>query len=163
MSIEPYSLKSEWTLWFHSIKDNNWNKGSYKKIYTLTNYFDYPLLLSIFKQNHYQNGMFFIMKSGIFPNWEDPHNRMGGCLSFKVPSEKVINSWNQILVNCINETIMKCDNNKVNGISISPKKEFNIIKIWFSDNEKEYQTNYNEIKDTGLLINQSIYKKHEIN
>ena len=31
-----------------------------------------------------QNGMFFVMKRDIFPTWEDPRNRNGCFLSFKV-------------------------------------------------------------------------------
>ena len=30
---KEYPLNSEWNLWYHSIKDNNWTKDSYKQIY----------------------------------------------------------------------------------------------------------------------------------
>ena len=56
------------------------------KIHEINNLYDYQYIHDIFKQDHYQNGMFFCMKEGIFPNWEDPDNRSGGCLSFKVTS-----------------------------------------------------------------------------
>ena len=90
------NFSTEWVLWFHSIKDNQWNKSSYKRLYSIKSYLDYQLIIETFQQNHYQNGMFFIMKSDIFPNWEDPTNRMGGCLSFKIKSVNVINEWNKI-------------------------------------------------------------------
>ena len=68
--MEKYNIKNEWDLWFHSIKDTRWGKSSYNKIYTIKNYLDFKVLDDVFKQNHYQNGMFFVMKSGIFPNWK---------------------------------------------------------------------------------------------
>ena len=156
------NFSTEWVLWFHSIKDNQWNKSSYKRLYSIKSYLDYQLIIETFQQNHYQNGMFFIMKSDIFPNWEDPTNRMGGCLSFKIKSVNVINEWNKILLNCISETIMKSDNDKINGLSISPKKEFNIIKIWFSEDNIDYKEKYKEDKDSELILNNSMYKKHII-
>lgn len=158
--MEKYNIKNEWDLWFHSIKDTRWVKDSYKKIYTIKNYLDFKVLDDVFKQNHYQNGMFFVMKSGIFPNWEDPENRLGGCLSFKVKSCNVIDCWNKLLINCISEDSMEDFNGKINGISISPKKEFNIIKVWFSEKDIDYKNNFREYSD--LNIENSLYKAHSI-
>ncbi|MBE18272.1 MAG: hypothetical protein CMH79_05875 [Nitrospinae bacterium] len=158
-----YETTLEWDLWFHSINNNKWDKGSYKKIHTIKNLYDYKIITEIFKQNHYQNGMFFIMKSGVFPNWEDPTNRMGGCLSFKITSDRVIDEWNNILLKCIQERIMDRNNDKVTGISISPKKEFNIIKVWFSDDDFDYKEIFIENDNSELNLNNSLYKKHTFN
>ena len=51
------------------------------------------------------------LKDGIFPNWEDPDNRSGGCLSFKVTSIKVMNEWENLLLRCITDNILNesCD------------------------------------------------------
>ena len=129
-----YILNNNWNLWYHSLKDNNWDKKSYSKLITIRNLFDYKLIEDEFKQNHYQNGMFFLMKEDIFPNWEDPNNRLGGCLSFKIPSSELINCWNLLFKSCICKMILRENNEEINGISIAPKKEFNIIKIWIKDN-----------------------------
>ena len=102
------------------------------------------------------------MKGNIAPLWEDPENRDGGCLSFKASSINIMNDWNDILFKCINESILLDKNDSINGISISPKKEFNIIKIWFKDNnyEKIYKPLFREFNKSFVLSN-SIYKKHE--
>tara|TARA_B100001094_G_scaffold325480_1_gene379900 strand:+ start:20719 stop:21198 length:480 start_codon:yes stop_codon:yes gene_type:complete len=154
------NLSSEWDLWYHSINNNKWDKGSYKKIYNITDICDYNIITEIFRQDHYQNGMFFIMKKGIFPNWEDPINRLGGCLSFKIRSINVISEWNYMLLHCILEDLMKENNDKITGLSISPKKEFNIIKIWFSEDKIDYTNLFIEKEDSELTINNSMYKKH---
>ena len=99
--MECVDLENEWVLWYHSINEHKWDKSSYKQLLNLKDLYDIHLILSIFKQNHYQNGMFFVMKKGVFPNWEDPNNRLGGCLSFKVYSKNIVNEWNILLLKCI--------------------------------------------------------------
>jgi len=151
-----YKLNKNWDLWYHSIKDNNWDKNSYRKLLTIRNLFDFKIIIDNFKQNHYQNGMFFIMQSGIFPNWEDPKNRIGGCLSFKIYSKDIIETWNYLLINIFNESLFKNNNKIINGISITPKKEFNIIKIWINDKIVEYNDIF--IENKYLNINESLFK-----
>lgn len=153
---KKYSLKNNWSLWYHSIKDDNWDKKSYQKLLIFRNLYDYKLITNSFEQNYYQNGMFFFMKEDIFPNWEDPNNRLGGCLSFKIPSKGIIETWNFLLLNIINESFLKNDNNMINGISISPKKEFNIIKIWLKDKKYDYRKSFKDNKFFSL--EKSLYK-----
>ena len=156
-----YNLKDKWILWYHSITDNSWTKSSYKELSKVENFFDYQHIKEIFKQDHYQNGMFFYMKENIFPNWEDPDNRSGGCISFKVPSRDIIEEWNDLLLRCISNNILNENNNEINGISISPKKEFNIIKIWFSE-KIEYKKRFKNMDDSSLNIDNSLFRLHNI-
>lgn len=157
--MECLDIKDEWVLWFHSINDSKWDKGSYKELFQLKDLCDVYVVIDVFKQNHYQNGMFFLMKEGIFPNWEDPSNRLGGCLSFKISSSNVINEWNNLYLNCILENLLSENNDKINGISISPKKEFNILKLWFSETI-DYKKEFVEKENTEITLSNSIYKKH---
>ena len=155
-------INDKWDIWYHSITDNNWSKDSYKKIFTIENLLDYKYITDTYQQNHYQNGMFFCMKEDIFPNWEDPDNRNGGCLSFKIPSVKIIEEWNDLLLKCIKELTLKDNNDEINGISISPKKEFNIIKIWFKNHGFKYEDIFNLESDSHISLDKSLYKKHDI-
>ena len=152
-------IKEKWILWYHSINDNNWDKNSYQKIHEIKNLYDYQYIHDIFKQDHYQNGMFFCMKKDIFPNWEDPDNRSGGCLSFKVSSTKIIEEWNQLLLQCISENILNGNSEEINGISISPKKEFNIIKIWFKKDIKNIEK-YIKLYENNITLNNCRIKKN---
>lgn len=156
------NINDKWDIWYHSITDNNWRKDSYKKIFTIESLLDYRYVTDTYQQNHYQNGMFFCMKEDIFPNWEDPDNRNGGCLSFKIPSAKIIEEWNNLLLKCIKKLILKDNNDEINGISISPKKEFNIIKIWFKNHGIKYDDIFNSESDSYITLDKSLYKKHEI-
>ena len=130
---DDYKLQTSWILWNHKLNDNNWKNNSYKNIFEINNLYDYKFLENIMTLQNLQNTMFFLMRKDIFPTWEDPDNRDGCCASFKVPLKDIRNIWIQLVIDIISENI-HIDKNKydvINGISISPKKEFNIIKIWF--------------------------------
>ena len=80
--MNDYKLKNRWTFWYHSINDNNWKINSYHKLYSIENIYDYKIIEDSFKNNHYYNGMYFIMRNDIKPIWEDPMNRMGGYILY---------------------------------------------------------------------------------
>ena len=156
-------LNTTWCLWYHSINDTQWNKQSYKKIYEIQNLYDLQGLHDVIQKIHLQNGMFFLMRDDVFPTWEDPDNREGCCVSYKVPGQILKEQWSSIVDRIVTEDILKDKDqwNQVNGVSIAPKKEFNIVKIWlrnmtddFTSLLKEYEPVYTKDK--------SITKKHEL-
>ena len=99
------------------------------------------------------------MKDNVFPNWEDPENRNGGCLSFKISSDKIINEWNHLLFCFLNDMILSKDNHFINGISISPKKEFNIIKIWINNFNTDF-CDFIQEYPPHFIKSKSIHRKH---
>jgi hypothetical protein len=83
--------------------------------------------------------MFFLMREHIFPAWDDPCNISGGCVCLKIPKSIVETFWHAVCANLLGETLVKeayrdtdCI---VNGVSISPKNFFCIIKIWLSNDK----------------------------
>ena len=136
MTDKENNIESKWILWNHKLDDNSWSNDSYNNMYEINNLFDYKILEDNITLQNLQNTMFFLMRDNIFPTWEDPLNKNGCGASFKVPSAKIYVIWNKLTSYLICENIQKdikyWDN--INGISISPKKEFNIIKIWFKNN-----------------------------
>ena len=162
--MEDYKLNTNWCLWYHSIENNNWNNSSYKLIYTIRNLYDIKVLNDTILTHYLQNGMFFIMRENVFPTWEDPENRNGCCISYKIPGSDLKNKWDFIFNKILTENILKDTKNynEINGFSISPKKEFNIIKLWFrNDNENIYEL-INEYPPY-FIKEKSIYKKHNLN
>ena len=161
--MNKFKIETKWCLWYHSITDNSWKKDSYKRIININNLLDYHFLKNNFERQHLQNGMFFIMRDCIFPTWEDPENRLGGCLSFKVLSKDILDSWNKLFLYLISENITSEENlyEEINGISIAPKKEFNIIKIWLKNDNSKYKTLIKNIIPY-FNLNDSLYKKHEL-
>lgn len=159
-----YPLNTPWCLWYHSINDTSWNKNSYQLLFTINNIYDMKSVNNILKSHHLQNGMFFLMREGIFPTWEDPDNRNGSCISFKISGSKLLVNWIFIVERVLTEDILKEPEKyeEINGISISPKKEFNICKIWlrnYDQNYKEYLKEYTPNFD----YSRALYKKHDVN
>ena len=159
--LEEYKLNGSWDLWYHSIEDNNWSNGSYKFLYKIKNLYDIRFLKDNIQQNYLQNGMFFIMREDIFPTWEDPDNREGCSVSFKIPASKLHTEWNNFIEKVLTEDILK-DKSKIieiNGISISPKREFNILKLWLRNNNENY-TDFVKEYPVYITKGKSIIKKH---
>ena len=157
--MNEYLLKNKWVLWYHSLKNKSWDNNSYVKVVEIKSLLDYKLLEDIMRINHLQNGMFFLMKNDIFPTWEDPKNRMGGCISFKYDNN-ILNEWLKILLLCITENLSEY-NKEINGLSMAPKKEFNILKIWIKDDSKDYKTLIKQY-EPFIKLDKCMYKKHEL-
>ena len=158
---DDYKLQTSWILWNHKLNDNNWKNNSYKNIFEINNLYDYKFLENIITLQNLQNTMFFLMRKDIFPTWEDPDNRDGCCASFKVPLKDIKNIWIQLVIDIISENI-HIDKNKydiINGISIAPKKEFNIIKIWFKTDIKNIKESI-QLYDHYINVDNCRLKKH---
>ena len=98
------------------------------------------------------------MRENILPIWEDENNIDGCSLTLKVPNNKVKEEWDKLSLYCITEdlNINIEDHKQINGISISPKKEFNILKIWF----KTKINNLNNIKELIKLYEPYLIKEN---
>lgn len=152
-------LSSKWTIWFHKSDDDKWNFESYIKLCEFDNIESYSVIMNSFKPSHAQNAMLFVMRNDIQPMWEANENKSGGCISFKIYRNNIYDAWTQLNNYLISENILKVkeDNIKINGISISPKKTFSIIKIWFCDNT----SNISMLNIMNLFkYEEAIYKEH---
>ena len=154
-----FELNDTWVLWFHKVNDNNWTLNSYVKVYEMSNYND--LLFIIRGIENISAGMFFLMKKGILPIFEDENNKNGGYWSIRITKKDSFDYWQKIIYYmCIkNITIDKSYETKINGISISPKINNCIFKIWTSD-FKGMKTDYMR-KDLGFINwNDTFYLQH---
>ena len=139
-STETYHpLSDRWTLWAHLPHDTDWSMNSYKQIYTLTTVEETIAVTETLPDILVKNCMLFMMRQGIKPIWEDPKNRNGGCFSYKVSNKQVYTVWKELSYVLLGDSISKNSSfvANVNGITISPKKNFCIIKIWL--NNCQYQ------------------------
>lgn len=137
---EDIFLNDIWTIWFHNPDDNDWSQNSYIRLCDISSVNDMIHVYKAYK-DLWQNGTFFIMRTDISPMWEDPQNRHGGCMSFKIMKYDVHRVWFEIIAKILGETFIveqkrKDTWSKISGISISPKRSYCICRIWIS--EKEY-------------------------
>jgi hypothetical protein len=161
-NMENFNLKTKWVLWFHKVNDNNWSLDSYTKVFELNTYYDILLILKTI--NNVSSGMFFLMKDGISPIFEDINNINGGYWSLRISKKESYEIWEKIIYYiCIDKiTINENDQDKINGISISPKINNCIFKIWTSDynkmNTKSMRTDLDFIN-----WNDTFYLEHDKN
>jgi len=154
-------LSSKWTLWAHLPHDIDWSIKSYQKIYTYTTVEETIAVTETLPSILIENCMLFLMKEGIKPTWEDPKNRNGGCFSYKVANKNVVKVWKELSYVVVGNTVSKQINfvNGVTGITISPKKNFCIIKIWMSDcSNQNPGVVTTDLK--GLTPHGCLFKKH---
>ena len=155
-------LNNKWDLYYHLPNDNNWNISGYKIIMK-----DIHTIEEVIALNNKINGdcikhsMLFLMRSGITPLWEDPKNRNGGCFSFKVINKQVCEIWKDLFYLICGESLCNDDDiiKNINGITISPKKHFCIIKIWL--NTCDYKDPNIFVDITNLQKQGCLFKKHE--
>lgn len=141
---DPTYLQDVWTMYFHDPDNSDWNLPSYLRLLDISTVEDYwasqasiaPFL---------SRGMFFVMREHVYPCWDDKSNISGGCLSIKVPKEQLAKTWEYLMVRMLGETLLVLSQQQqqqlctddaadmwstVNGMSISPKRFYSIIKLW---------------------------------
>lgn len=133
---ERHPLHTPWRFFYHDQGDTNWSRESYQDLgvcTTIEEFWGYQKMMA----SKLHLGMFFIMRDGIFPLWEDPENKEGGYLSLKILKTKVSDVWEELAGLTLGETLLIPEQrdkwNLINGISVSPKKSFCIFKIWLRD------------------------------
>jgi len=156
-----HKLSTNWTMWAHLPHDTDWTILSYKNIFTMTTIEESIAISETMPDVLVKNCMLFLMKEGVKPIWEDPQNRSGGCFSYKINNKTVHDVWKQLCYLLVGSTISNQQSfvANVTGITISPKKNFCIIKIWMSTCANQNPAIIsNEV--TGLTSHGCIFKKH---
>jgi hypothetical protein len=155
-----HPLSDKWTLWAHLPHNTDWSLKSYIPIYTFTTLEEAIAITESLPATLIENCMLFMMRQGINPIWEDPKNRAGGCFSYKVSNKNVAKAWSELTYRIVGSCIS--DNasfvNSVTGITISPKKNFCIIKIWMTNCNHQNPASVLPVK--GLLTQGCLFKKH---
>ena len=154
-------LQNSWNYYYHLPNDKNWNLDSYYFISDNMNSLETLIGINeMVTDNIIKNCMLFVMKTGISPMWEDKQNRNGGCFSYKVVNKVVCQVWRKLIYllcgNCL--TMDPKHNEMINGITISPKKGFCIVKIWMKT--CKYQDPSIIVNVDGLIKNGCLFKAH---
>lgn len=127
-----------WKLYFHDPYDENWDHDGYIELFTCSSVEEFYMMKSKLKDLIVQ-GMFFVMRSNIFPKWNDEANKDGGFLSIKILKERMPIFSLNIILKLMSDTLLKPKyqhlSKWINGMSVSPKKNFCILKIWIRNGQ----------------------------
>jgi hypothetical protein len=155
-----HKLSNTWTIYAHLPHDTDWSLESYKTLFSTDKIEEFITLTESLPDQLISNCMLFIMKDNIKPIWEDIHNKNGGCFSYKISNKLVPTIWRKFSYKLVGNTMLKNKNikNNVNGITISPKKNFCIIKIWFADCSNKDPETIDYFK--GVDAHGCLFKRH---
>ena len=147
---KPHILHTRWHMWYHNPNERDYSKSSF------TDLFPKPIecleeLILLFNSWDESlpdagKGMFYLMrettKGPIYPCREDPHNQNGGYWTSKIDSDNAMEVWKKLCFLMVNETVVE-DWQKINGVSITPKQGFCLVKIW---NGKDDTSDMSQLK-----------------
>lgn len=157
---EYHALADRWTLWGHLPHNTDWSLKSYIPIATFSTVEETIAVTETLPPPLVENCMLFMMKEGVTPMWEDKKNRDGGCFSYKVLNKNVGKAWSELTYRVVGGSISNSlpFASSVTGITISPKKNFCIVKIWMTNCNHQNPTAVLPVK--GLQSQGCLFKKH---
>ena len=153
---EFHQLNDTWILWFHDTKGNDWTINGYEKLFEFDTVEDFWILYNSLVRNKSDitSGMYYLMRHGYPPIWDDPKNVNGGGWTFKIDKRNVPQFWEDISCFCIGESI--CDDSEnVVGLSVSPKIRFATVRVWTSDKDQskdKFSAVYEHTKNSNIVI-----------
>lgn len=124
------ALSQTWVLWYHDPNNMDYSLDSYIKISTITTIADFWNVFEAISQEAWTSGMFFFMRDGFRPMWDAPENDRGGAWSKKVDGADTYNVFLDCMIHCMAQQFLTKNNDCVAGVTISPKGQFHIVKIW---------------------------------
>lgn len=133
LSDEMNLSHPKYTLWYHNPNENLFTESTFTKVLDINKPEELFAMhkLLILNQKILLNGLFYIMKDNIKPVWNNKHHINGGSLSWKIDRHLSVKYWENLVALFISGNFNHLEKYKVTGISINPKKNCNILKIWF--------------------------------
>jgi hypothetical protein len=151
-----------WTIYFHSPEETKWTLNTFVSLGSMKTWGQFWSIMEVLKPESFSDGMFFLMRDPAPPLWESHHHIRGGCYSFRCPKKEAPDVYLTYIIASMLNGVTHDTNNKINGISISPKRGFNIIKLWNSDNQFDKPSNLvsvSSIREADIIYTQFVQKK----
>lgn len=121
-----HPLKDTWTLWYHRSDGDDWTINGYEELVDLKSLEEFWLVYQ--RIQDFTIGMFFLMRKGYLPIWED-YQKPVHFLKYITVKTNYMNEWLNLCLTAIGETACQ-EQDKMFGVSISPKVRNLIIRLW---------------------------------
>ena len=160
LAQKEHKFSNSWTLWFHKVDVSDWSNESYIKVMEGIDNIEKFILMNK-NLNQITSGMFFLMKDGIFPTYENEDNIDGGYWSFRVGKNEANTVWFDLIAAMVGNSLTKkvSDMSTINGISISPKIKNCIFKVWNSDKTVNNSDIFSENIE-NIIPSEAQYRNH---
>lgn len=125
---------NKYSLWYHNPNEKDFTESSFMKVLNITNADELLAIHNVLKNNEklLLNGLFYLMKDEILPVWYNKDHINGGCISWKIDRSESVKCWENLLLLFTSGNFNNLEEYKITGISINPKKNCSILKIWLS-------------------------------
>ena len=153
-----------WTVYFHSPEETKWTLNTFVSLGSMKTWHQFWSIMEVLKTESFSDGMFFLMRDPAPPLWESHYHIRGGCYSFRCQKKEAADVYLTYIIAAMLGGAATSDDNKINGISISPKRGFNIIKVWNTDAQKFSQpstlcTSISTVKEAEIIYTPFVQKK----
>jgi len=105
-------------------------------------------------------GMYFWMMDPYPPMWEHRMNKRGGSYCIKIPQEQALECFERYMTAAAMQLVSFDIDNMIVGVTISPKKGFNIIKLWNLQSLTYKKETDIRVLSPSLTYQDIIYKPH---
>lgn len=133
---DTLSLNNNYIIWSHDISNKEWDLESYSKLCNIDNVSTFWRVFNNLNKLGYRYKHFYFMKDDTEPLWEHENNRDGGVCSFRVDINSSLDVFEYLSVAMLTNNLND-NSDDINGISISPKNSWAIIKIWNKDSKND--------------------------
>jgi hypothetical protein len=131
-SPETTKLKTTWVLWYHDPENRDYSLKSYIEIAPFATPVQFWSVIDSIPKEAWESGMYFFMRKGYKPQWEADEHKHGGAWSKKVDAGDTHAVFIDCMVHCLAESFLKSSNECIAGVTVSPKGQFHIVKVWNS-------------------------------
>ena len=164
ITIESAIPTGSWTLYFHSPEETKWTLTTFISLGSMRTWYQFWAIMDALKTDSLADGMFFLMRDPSPPLWEHHHHIRGGCYSFRCQKKDAADAFINYVIAAMFDAVTTNANNKINGLSISPKRGFNIIKVWNTDAPAfhapaDINTSIGIIKEGDIIYTPFVQKK----
>jgi len=124
-------------LWSHSLTDSSWDISSYNIIYDIDTVGKFWYIFNNLPSCDIKGNHFYLMKKNVDPIWEHEENRKGGVCSFRVLLKDSMKLFEYLCVLMLCNKLYDGEGNldDVTGVSVSPKNNWSIVKVWNKDSK----------------------------
>ena len=151
-----HRFSDAWILWAHLPQNPDWSLSGYQQIMKFNTIEQACALMECLPEKLIMGCMLFLMKEGVTPLWEDEGNKNGGCFSYKV-IKNISSVWRDVSYSMVGNTITSDPsfNKTITGISLSPKKNFCILKVWMGSRKFRDPAKIKLLKPDGCIFKEN--------
>ena len=155
-----------WSFYYHDTQEKKWSLDTFKLIATVKTWSDFWSLFrdTEMTEKRILNGMFFLVQSNIPPLWENHNNIRGGSYSLRIGQFDAYLLFLKYSIAAMLGVAVKHDEDKIVCVEMSPKRGFNVLKLWNKDagkfkNPKDLVLLEDTIKETDAIFTPHLEKK----